>query len=189
MRVNDAQGDFKILVDSWWDKLYHLAFAKAGGDRDAAYDIVQDVFIGVWEKWDAVPKNEEAEFYLLHALRYHVLNFYRSNTCYRSQMEQLELLFRHSETDTDNEEQELTDLRLKLTQTAISHLSPSLREVFVLRMEHGYSYQKIAALLKIEVGSARVLYSRALEQVRKSIAAQPAVALSFITALQLVTIS
>jgi RNA polymerase sigma factor (sigma-70 family) len=178
---------YNMVVETWWHKLFNIAYAKTA-DRDTAHDIVQEVFLTVWEKWEDVPKDEEIEFYLLHVLRYKVLNHYRSSSSkYKIQLQELDdFLNQLSDHERDTIS---TDQRLAIAENAVALLSPSLKRVFILRIQEGYSYQKIGALLNIDPASARVLYSRAVSQLQKTVAAKPAVALSFIATLQLVTIS
>lgn len=183
------QGDsarYNTLVATWWQKLYGIAYSKTA-DRDQAHDMVQEVFLTVWEKWDVVPHNEEIEYYLLHALRYRILNFYRSSGRYKVQLQQLDDLL--LEISDSEDEHAFADQRLALAEHAVTLLSPSLRRVFTLRIQKGYSYDKIGALLNIDPASARVLYSRALDQLRKNVSSRPTVALSVLMTLQLVTIS
>lgn len=177
---------YNMVVETWWHKLFSIAYAKTA-DRDTAHDMVQEVFLTVWEKWEEVPQNEEIEFYLLHALRYKVLNHYRSSSRYKIQLQELDdLLHQLSDHEVDSI---YMDQRLALAKSAVDMLNPSLRRVFILRIQEGYSYQKIGALLNIDPASARVLYSRAINQLQKTVASKPAVALSLIATLQLVTIS
>ncbi|WP_118952847.1 RNA polymerase sigma factor [Taibaiella helva] len=177
---------YNTLVDAWWPKLYRIAYAKTA-DRDKAHDMVQEVFLNVWEKWETVPQNEEIEFYLLHALRYGILNYYRSSGRYKVQLQQLDDLL-HEIGDSEDEQQ-YADQRLMLAEHAVTLLSPSLKRVFTLRIHNGYSYDKIGQLLDMDPASARVLYSRALDQLRKTVARKPEVVLILTAALPLVTIS
>ncbi len=186
LKLRGKLAEYNALVEAWWSKLYGIAYAKTA-DRDQAHDMVQEVMLTVWEKWDTVPHNEEIEFYLLHALRYRVLNYYRSSGRYKVQLQQLDDLL-HEISDSEDGHA-FAEQRLALAEHAVTLLAPSLRRVFTLRIEKGYSYDKIGALLDIDPGSARVLYSRALEQLRKSVATRPTVAVSVMMALQLVTIS
>ncbi len=177
---------YNALVKTWWNKLFRMAYAKTA-DRDQAHDMVQEVFLSVWEKWDAVPQGAEAEFYLLHALRYKILNYYRSSGRYKVQLQQLDELL--NQISDKAEEHQYADQRLILAENAVELLSPSLKRVFTLRIQHGYSYDKIGQILDIDPASARVLYSRALDQLRKAVARKPEVVLSLIAVLPLVTIS
>lgn len=186
MKLRGDMAAYNTLVTTWWNKLYGIAYAKTA-DRDQAHDMVQEVFLTVWEKWDTVPHNEEIEFYLLHALRYRVLNYYRASGRYKVQLQQLDELL-HEISDSEDSHA-FADQRLALAEHAVTLLAPSLRRVFTLRIENGYSYDKIGALLNIDPASARVLYSRALDQLRKNVAAHPTLAVSVLMALQLVTIS
>jgi len=187
MRLRGNISAYNRLVETWWRKLYTIAFAKTA-DRDAAHDMVQEVFLSVWNKWETVPQNDEIGFYLLHALRYRVLNHYRKSGRYKQQLQQLDELLDQL-SDTAEEQAAAAEQRLRFAQEAVNLLTPSLRQVFMLRIEKGYSYSKIGALLDIDPASARVLYSRALTQLRKTVAARPAVAMSLALVLDLVTIS
>jgi RNA polymerase sigma factor (sigma-70 family) len=177
---------YNTVVEMWWHKLFSIAYAKTA-DRDIAHDMVQEVFLTVWEKWEEVPQNEEIEYYLLHALRYRVLNHYRSSSRYKFQLQELDDLL-HQLSDQDISPIQ-NDQRLALAENAVAMLAPSLRRVVMLRIQEGYSYQKIGALLNMDPASARVLYSRAIAQLQKTVASKPAVALSLLATLQLVTIS
>lgn len=177
---------YNTLVATWWSKLYRIAYARTA-DRDKAHDIVQEVFLGVWEKWDQVPRDEEVEFYLLHALRYGVLNHYRASGRYKVQLQQLDDLL-HELSDSDDSRQ-YADQRIAVAEHAVAQLPPSLKRVFTLRIQEGYSYDKIGQLLGIEPASARVLYSRALEQLRKTVAQKPEMVWGILALLPLVIIS
>ena len=186
MRLQGKIPMYNALVKTWWNKLFRIAYAKTA-DRDQAHDMVQEVFLSVWEKWDAVPQGEDVEFYLLHALRYKVLNYYRSSGRYKIQLQQLDELL--NQISDKAEEHHYADQRLILAENAVALLPPSLKRVFTLRIQDGYSYDKIGQILDMDPASARVLYSRALDQLRKAVARKPEVVLSLIAALPLVTIS
>lgn len=180
---------FEALVSRYWDKLLRVAVAKVK-DKDTAFDLVQDIFLTVWEKWQEVPQNDEIEFYLLHALKLRVFNFYRSTGRYREQLKRLEMLLDQTAADDSALAREaLYSFREMLLEKAIDQLSPALKQLFILRVRHNYSYKKIAAILDIAPGSARVMYSRALEQVKAYIASQPTLLAGLVATLPLFTIS
>ena len=52
---------------------------------------------------------------------------------------------------------------------AIGRLSPTQREVFVLRVSEGLSYKEIAEVVGTTEGAARVHYHNALRQVKESL--------------------
>jgi RNA polymerase sigma-70 factor (ECF subfamily) len=50
---------------------------------------------------------------------------------------------------------------------AVTNLSPTQREVFLLRVEQGLSYKEIAELVETTEGAARVHYHNAMRAVKE----------------------
>lgn len=179
---------FENAVNKYWDKLTGIAIDKT--NKEDGFDIVQDVLLSAWEKWEDLPKNEELEFYLLHAVKLRIFNYYRSSGRYQSALQKLELLLNGSaEENSPLEAEEFSHLRDAILEKAIQTLSPKQQQLFTLRLRQQYSYQKIAGILDIEPASARVMYTRALEQVKAYIKSNPVVASSLVVTLGLFTIS
>lgn len=184
MAVHPSFTAFESSVRMYWNKLLGIAAAKTNSND--APDIVQDVFLSLWEKWDEAPKDETLEFYLLHALKLRIFNFYRNTTRYQAHLKILENML-HETLEAVFVQEDMQELRDTFLDEAIETLSPSQQQLFVLRVRHHYSYRKIAQLLNIEPSSARVLYGRALQQVKNHIKSNPALAARLMTALVLVT--
>jgi len=185
--ASDERQQFETVVIRHWDKLLGIAAAKT--NKDDAFDLVQDMLLSVWEKWADAPKDEGIEFYLLHALKLRIYNYYRTTGRYHVHLKKLEqLLHRTVEDPAILADTALTSFREMLMEKAIGTLTPGQQQLFVLRTRYQYSYQKIGALLDIEPASARVLYSRALQQVKTYIRSNPAVATSLLASFPLFTI-
>jgi RNA polymerase sigma factor (sigma-70 family) len=186
--ATSRQQDFESSVAAYWDKLLGIAVAKTNAHD--AFDIVQDVLLSLWEKWEEVPKDETLEFYLLNALKFRIFKYYRTTGRYQAHLRRLEILL----NDTLEEpgalaQEDLHDLKEGIIKDAMEILSPSQRQLFVLRIQYHYSYQKIAQQLGIDPASARVLYSRALKQVKAHIKENPALSASLVSSFLLFTIS
>jgi RNA polymerase sigma factor (sigma-70 family) len=188
LSCTSRQEDFEASVAAYWDKLLGIAAAKT--NPHDAFDIVQDVLLSLWVKWEEVPKDETLEFYLLNALKFRILKYYRTSGRYQAHLKRLELLLNDTlETPGALAQEELHGVKETIVNEALGVLSPSQRQLFILRVNYHYSYQKIAQLLGIDPGSARVLYSRALKQVKAHIKDNPALSASLVSALMLFTIS
>ncbi|WP_212002593.1 RNA polymerase sigma factor [Chitinophaga sp. HK235] len=178
---------FEQSVAAYWNKLLAIAVAKTNAHD--AFDIVQDIFLSLWEKWDTAPKDEGLEFYLLHALKLRIFKYYRTNGRYQAHLKQLETLLQDTlDTPGTFAQEELYGLQEAVLNEALDTLSPSQQQLMTLRVRHHYSYQQIAGILDIDPASARVLYSRALKQVKTHIKANPSLALGLVTSWMLFTI-
>lgn len=186
--ANDlSQAAFEAAVALHWDKLLGIATAKTNAHD--AFDIVQDVFLSLWERWELAPKDEGLEYYLLNALKFRVFNYYRTTGRYNAHLRNLELILNETiETAEAFAQEELHGLKETLVNEALDTLSDSQRQLFILRVKHHYSYQQIAQLLNIDPASARVLYSRALKQVKAHIQTNPSLTVSLLSSMLLFTI-
>lgn len=181
------QAAFEASVTIYWNKLLGIAAAKT--NPHDAFDIVQDVLLSLWQKWEEVPKDEALEYYLLNALKFRIFKYYRTNGRYQAHLKKLEVLLNDTlETPDALAQENLHGLKETIMEEALEVLSPSQRQLFELRVKYHYSYQKIAQQLSIDAGSARVLYSRALKQVKAHIKANPALTATLVTSFVLVTI-
>lgn len=183
-----AQADYEAAVATHWDKLLGIATAKT--NPHDAFDIVQDVLMSLWLKWEEAPKDETLEFYLLHALKMRIFNYYRTNGRYQAHLRKLEIVLNDTlESSGTLMPDVLHELKETIISEALEILSPSQRQLFILRVNHHYSYRKIAEQLGIDAASARVLYSRALKQVKAHIKSNPALSASLVSAFMVFTIS
>ncbi|MCK7556308.1 hypothetical protein MKQ70_15300 [Chitinophaga sedimenti] len=114
---------FEASVQVYWDKLLSIAVAKTNAHD--AFDIVQDVLMAAWEKWDELPKDEELEFYLLNALKYRIFNYYRSAGRYNAHLKRLEDMLTDTIGDVSGIETE--ELMEAVLNEAIHALSPISR--------------------------------------------------------------
>jgi RNA polymerase sigma factor (sigma-70 family) len=182
------QADFEVAVTAYWDKLLGIAAAKTNAND--AFDIVQDVLLSLWEKWEEAPKDEGLEFYLLHALKCRIFKYYRTNGRYQAHLKKLEDLLNDTLDIPDAlAQEELEGLKASIVNEALRTLSPSQQQLFTLRIKYHYSYQQIAGQLGMDAASARVLYCRALKQVKAHIKANPSLTASLVSSLILFTIS
>lgn len=68
---------FDILFDRYWQPLYQTARARLN-DSDMAQDIVQEIFIKIWQRRTELQIKGPLENYLRSAVRLNVISHYRS---------------------------------------------------------------------------------------------------------------
>ncbi len=69
---NDLYGQFKLLFGEFYDPLSKYAYTLVA-DHDTAEDIVQEVFVRIWEKHQSIIGAPQVRAYLYRAVR---------NTCF-----------------------------------------------------------------------------------------------------------
>src|SRR4051812_20504428 len=87
LRVQREDHDaFDILFDRYWQRLFQSARARLN-DSDTAQDIVQEIFIKIWQRRATLEINGPFENYLQSAVRLSVISHYRSAKATQVQLE------------------------------------------------------------------------------------------------------
>lgn len=155
--------DFKIKVLPVSKKLLRFAthFLK---DEDEAKDVVQDVFLKLWQKRDTLAEIENIEAFAMRMTRNRCLDVIRAN----------KVVPIDAETDRKMKA-ETVDVhsKIELSESAnqikmlIGKLPDIQRTVMHLRDIEELSYEEIAEATDIKVNAIRVNLSRARKKVRE----------------------
>lgn len=75
LNCNLDETTFEIIYRTYWVRLYQFAESKTH-DQDAAEEIVQDLFVSLWERRDELQVSNIPS-YLFSSVRYKVIDFYK----------------------------------------------------------------------------------------------------------------
>ncbi len=147
--------EFKGLV------LFAIQYVK---DYEAAREIVQEAFIGMWDKRAQIDLSRPVKTYLSTTVRNRSLNYLRDNKKFDTRLLAQENLFPLASYEQTDRlvERELQDR----IQYAISELPEKCREVFLLSRNEHLKYQAIADKLEISVKTVETQMSKALQHLR-----------------------
>lgn len=128
-------------------------------------EVVQDVFINVWQKRDRLEFGEGLKSYLYRAVRNQSLNRIQRNKIDTVSLdEQIYLLAK--EVDTGDDEK---DLRLHQVFSQISLLPANCREIFLMSRVEGLSHKEIAEILDISRKTVENQVGIALKKIRAGV--------------------
>lgn len=162
-RINQKQrGAFHELFGKFYRSLVMYAM-KYVGEQGEAEDIVQDLFVAIWEK--------QEKFLSYHSFRVFLYNSVR-NTCINAikhrKVEEKYVHYRLShfdESDDADFEMMREDIFRQLFQV-IDQLPPRCREVFLLHMD-GKKNEEIATQLRITLLTVKTQNKKAVHYIRK----------------------
>jgi RNA polymerase sigma-70 factor (ECF subfamily) len=164
------QGDERALTELahvYMPSLNAVATSVLGSSRDTE-DILQEVLFSLWDSRATLVISDNVAGYLYRAVRNRALNLIHQQNAQRRREEHVMLgdsdTARLSWTAADAELDE-QDVNHQL-QSALSRVSPSIREVFLLSWT-GLTYEEIAGVLGITRGSVRTQMYRATQQLAR----------------------
>lgn len=134
---------------------------------DAAEDIVQNVFLILWERRDTLRIDGSLKTYLFTSVRNLSLNFLKHQTIHRDSIDVYSKLFTPP-TDTPHEiaVQQESDVLLTL---AIEKIPERCRIVFILSRYFNMKYAEIAKILEISVKTVDAHMVKAVKSLRSTL--------------------
>ncbi len=151
---------FDQLVTQYRNQVYRFIL-KYMGDPVRAEDLAQDTFIAAYEKLNTFQGNAKFSTWLLGIARNKVLNDINRAGKRRHQMVSDKILHSHHSTETNPlEEVEKKQIFSALNQ-AINQLDEDLKDVLILVSMEGLSYEEVALMLEIPVGTVKSKLFRA----------------------------
>ncbi len=123
------------------------------GDRDEANDVVQDVFLMLWQKKDSLVFTTSLSSYLYTAIRNRIFNQMSHQKIVAKYADSIVGFMEngYSLSDDNLREKELA----KIIEKEIEALPPKMRKVFLLRKKEELSYKEIAEILDITDKTAK----------------------------------
>jgi RNA polymerase sigma-70 factor (family 1) len=162
-----AGGDENALNDIYllhWEELFLSAY-NVLKDKAACEDILQDIFLQIWQKRTTLTITSSLRAYLFSAVRYTVFRYIRNG---KGRTELLEDVEERMASATSHQLIEERELHLQVAQ-AIDALPDKCREVYKLSREEELSHKEIATLLNISTKTVENQITIALKRVRSSL--------------------
>jgi RNA polymerase sigma-70 factor (ECF subfamily) len=139
-------------------------FAVSSGERDEIEELVQDTFVRAFGSLDAFRGESSLRTWLFTIERRLMLDRRRTE---RRQRAMVSIEPSDATTEYDALDGLLAEEAESRVRKAVTSLSPTQREVFLLRVEQGLSYKEIAELVETTEGAARVHYHNAMRAVKE----------------------
>jgi len=166
LQINN-QREFQEIYHQHFNGLANYAYAVLK-DKDAAKDVVQDVFLDLWNKRETLSIKTSLEAYLVRAVKFKSIDFIRKDKTkqqYVANMTPSSVPL----TEDDSNDEEQTTKRKKQLSYAIAQLPTKCRQVFLLSRLNGYTYKEIAEEMDISPKTVENQISRALKLLRQKL--------------------
>lgn len=153
---------FEKLFKEHYNTLANYAYSILKNEADAE-DVVQDVFIKVWQNNPEIIKSDQVKFYLITSIRNGCISFLRKQA--GKTFVEPEAVHLHEVAD-ENAPGPTEDL-MTLAQKAIDSLPPQCGVIFRMSRFGKLTYQQIADELGLSVKTVENQMGKALKTMRE----------------------
>lgn len=162
LKRNDRNA-YSELFDGYFDKLFTFALNMVFRE-DVANDIVQEVFIAIYEKSVFSNYKGSLKAYLYTSVRNRCYNYLRDAKVEDQHM----ALYAEAAVYSDNIDAIDEEEVLEKIRQVMDELPDRCREVCLLRFVHGYKYSDIAERLSMNENTVKVQLHRGMEKLKQS---------------------
>jgi len=150
------------------DPAYNFAF-RLTLDEDDAKDLVQDTYLKVFRFIESFEKGTNAKAWLFKILKNNFINDFRKRSKQPNKVDYQDVENFYNSELADTETQHTTDLRIEVLQNligdelviALNSLAVEFRTVLILADVEEFSYEEMAKILNIPIGTVRSRLHRA----------------------------
>ena len=165
-----ADGDkeaFTMLYRRYWESLFASAARALRSKTDAA-DLVQDIFLSIWNRRNDLRITGSLAAYLQTSVRYKVIKYIEKNITRRDYLVLLtEVLVNYQPPDAESQLQ-IKELQ-HVIQSAVNQMPNKMREVYQLSRKHHLTHKEIAERLAISDETVKKHIQHALQIIKTAI--------------------
>ena len=179
MHDNEAKftlkDSFSIKTQKDFEQIFHKLYGELCSyanmflnDLEAGEEIVQELFVKLWENRENVSITSSVRSYLLRSVRNSCLNFIKHQKVEENYKQYNEELRNNSSISVD-EELEGSELEIKIRE-AIDQLPPERKKIFIMSRFEGLKYREIAEKSGISIKTVENQMGKAIKYLRKELA-------------------
>jgi len=163
---NDSKDAFKLLYDRYSKKLYYFSLRYLG-DNEEAEELVQSVFINIWEHRGSLDETMSVKSYIYRSAVNYIYNYLKKEAI-RAKFIETELQTGEFQSNQTYDQIFFHDLE-KSINSIIETLPLQQQKIFRLSRFEGLSHEKIAENLDLSVRTVENQVYRALKIIKSKL--------------------
>jgi len=154
---------FEQVIEAYYKKLLIYAYSFTN-DYSQAQDIVQNVFLRLWERRQNINVRESFQGLLYKSVYNEYINDYRRKKSSIIMNEAYKQALNYAVEDTNYQ---LVEDKIALIKKEVEHLPPKCKQVFLLSKQDGLTNSEIATYLNISIKTVEYQIAQAYSAIRK----------------------
>lgn len=158
---------FALLYRRYWEELFVTA-ARALRDKDGAEDVVQDVFLSLWNRRYELTVEGSLAAYLHTSVRYKAIQYIEKNITRRDYLAILADVSVNFLSPNAVINLQLKELQQIINSTVIK-MPPKMQQVYRLSRQQQLSHKEIAEQMNISVETVKKHIQHALQLIKSAL--------------------
>ncbi len=184
--LQDDVSAFREIYESYQGKVFLFALRLTKTRADAE-EVVQEVFVKLWEKRAGIQVEKNFGAYILTITRNLILD--KLKKAARDKKIQQKIYHNMQELEKINVNTLIEKELRRLHRQAVDRLSPAKKTVYLLSREEELSYAEIAERLGLSINTVRNQMSDALNSIREFLSQHPDLACIVIASAAVIPVS
>ena len=159
---------FKELYKRYWEDLFITA-AKALRGKEEAADVVQDVFLSLWNRRNELNLQGSLAAYLHTSIRYKCIHYIEKNITRRDYLVQFAEVAVSASSPNAEINLQLKEMQHTINK-AVAKMPPKMQKVYILSRQEHLSYKEISDYMSISVETVKKHIQQALHLIKKNLA-------------------
>ncbi len=159
---------FEILFRKYYVRLCCFANKLIANSAESE-EIVQEVFLNIWNKRDHLKLDNEIRPYLFKSVQNMCFNFIEHKKVIDNYYSVIAVIYKNQAEDFNNYETVLYNELQKRIDSAIESLPAQCKKIFQMSRQDGLKYMEIAENLGLSVKTVETQMSRALAKLKEEL--------------------
>ena len=169
--LKGSEGAWKMLVDTYSKKIFNLAY-RFSGTYEGAEDMTQEIFLKLHNSLSKYDFSKNFNAWILTLARNYLIDNYRKTKKEREKRDEFNENIFAADAATGPEANALREEKKKLVWQGFKSLSTDLRMAVILRDIQGKSYEEIAEVTEVPLGTVKSRVNRGRLQLAKILQTQ-----------------
>jgi RNA polymerase sigma-70 factor (family 1) len=165
---NDDQEAFTLIYRRYWEELFVTA-AKALRGQQEAEDVVQDVFLSIWNRRKELHIEGSLDAYLQVSVRYKAIHYIEKNITRRDYLALLTDVAVNNLPASIEIQLQLKEVQETIHNT-VAQMPPKMQEVYRLSRQQHLTHKEIAKQLGISVETVKKHIQHAMQLIKTALA-------------------
>jgi len=144
---------FYDIYERYCKKLYHFVLRSIKQESDAE-EIVQVVFVKIWERRNKIQTNTSFEFFLFRIAYNETMDLFRKRISEKKYVEYVKSIQQSEATNNTTDEIRYNELSREV-DSLLEDLTPRQREIFCLSHNEGLSNKEISKKINISENTVK----------------------------------